>query len=1390
MSATTRNQVFSAVHTVGGLLPADMLVRISESKESKDVPGSGPADYHVIGPRRSVRDEAERHWDYLKAIWRELREKLPVSAEVHLPADPTGLAVDQWLEPLFNELGFGRITTVTAGAYRADSDPDRVFPISHHWHHVPVHMAAWNALLDKRPGGVGTVPPHSLLQECLNRREANLWGVLTNGRQLRLLRDSNALATASYVEFDLEAIFDGELFSEFVLLYRLLHVSRFETGDARVSSACWLEQWRTEAIASGTRALDHHRDGVQRAITTLGTGFLRHPANTDLRDNLDADGFHAALLRLAYRMIFLFVAEDREALHHPDASDDARKRYADYFSSARLRRHALRRQGTAHADQYAALRIVLDALGREDGRPEMGLPGLGGLFDDTTADAPLRDCALSNASLLEAVRHLSRVRDEKTARWRPVDYRNMGSEELGSIYESLLELVPKHSATERSFELVNRLGNDRKKTGSYYTPASLIETLLDSTLDPVIDDAQKRGEQAATAAGEPDPKETIVRELLSLTVCDPACGSGHFLVAAARRIAKRVAAVRESNPEPPPVAVRRALHEVVAHCVYGVDLNPMAVELAKVSLWLEALEPGKALGFLDAHIKHGNGLVGTTPTLMLDGIPNKAFKAVEGDDEKYARFLEKQNDQERKGQSGLFEVVVETKVSNTAFASGLRRIIAAPSGNLREVHAQQAAYVDWREKKEYVHARHIADAWCAAFMWRKTKDAPAPVTHEVFQALRDPEAQSASKATHDEIDDLRDLYRFFHWHLEFPEVFTVPEQVKAGDAVDPATGWSGGFSCVVGNPPWDKVDFEDKKYFSVVEPSIAAIAGTARRTRITEWEAENEQAGNPEAGRRYRQARRMVKSTFLFAGGSGAFPLCAKGLTAKGVNSLQTDQLFAERFATIAAPRSRFGCILPTAIATGAGAQYLFSDFTRRGAVAALYDFENRKPLFVGVDSRYKFCLLSLVGRDLREPAARFAFFLDDPADLHDAERGFALSPEEIALINPNSGTLPIFRTRRDADLTADIYRRIPVLWNETERGGNPWGITFKRLFDMTDDSDLFRTREELEGESWELCGNVFTRDGKRMLPLYEAKMVDFFNHRAADVVTSATAVNRKNQPRYLTPAELQDAARAALPLNWIAEQGLIATRRNGKDVEVPGVDLRLKELQWEREWLCGWCDVTASTNQRTAIPTFIPRTAVGHKFPLMVPAASSVLVASLISAQSSLVFDYVSRQKIGSTSMALFIWKQLPVPAPNVMAPHVSFLIPRIRELVYTALDMAPLARDLGDAGLPFRWDDSRRAQIRAELDAYFFHLYGISRDDADYILESFQSKTGGLKNNEIAKYGHYRTKDLVLAEYDRMAAAGVSLTTPLVDGENYTSTLTPPPGQGPRHPAEPKAA
>jgi hypothetical protein len=260
----------------------------------------------------------------------------------------------------------------------------------------------------------------------------------------------------------------------------------------------------------------------------------------------------------------------------------------------------------------------------------------------------------------------------------------------------------------------------------------------------------------------------------------------------------------------------------------------------------------------------------------------------------------------------------------------------------------------------------------------------------------------------------------------------------------------------------------------------------------------------------------------------------------------------------------------------------------------------------------------------------------------------------------------------------------------------------------------------------------------------------------------------------------------SAIPRYWVQETGNVQVVRSGREVDVPGVQEQLSATDWDRDWLLGWRDVARATDERTAIPAFIPRTAVGNKFHLMMPMGEPRTLATLAATQSSLVFDFISRQKIGGAAMGLFVWKQLPVPHPDALRLHLPFLLPRVLELVYVAYAMQGLARDLCDKGEPFRWDEVRRAQLRAELDAYFFHLYGIDRKDTNYILESFQSESGGLKNNEIAKFGEYRTKRLVLAEYDRMAVAGLSLETPLVEGglDGYRSTLTPPPGQGPRHP------
>ncbi|MFF7766075.1 Eco57I restriction-modification methylase domain-containing protein [Streptomyces massasporeus] len=1375
VTATRTALAFTAVTTVGGLLPADMLLRIAEAR---NLPGTKSADYGLPASV-PVRDEAERAWEYLKPLWRELRKALPSDPNTGAPAaDPTGRAGTDWLAQLFRKLDFGALTEVGDGGIPADSDAEKRFPVSHRHGPALVHLIPWNQELDKRPAA-GQVPAQSMLQDCLNRTEAHLWAVLTNGRRLRLLRDSSSFSTAAYVEFDLEALFDGELFSEFVLLYSLLHASRFAVPEGAAASGCWLEKWRTEAVTSGARALDQLRLGVQNALTVLGTGFLRHPENVRLREDVDPKALRDALLRLVYRLLFVFVAEDRGALLDPAAGERQREAYERYFSSARLRERARRRQGTAHGDQYEALRIVLDALGTEGGRPELGLPGLGGLFSHKEADAPLDGLKLSNEALLAAVRHLAQVRDVGARRWRAVDYRHLDAEELGSVYESLLELEPKHSATDRSFELIEVAGNSRKTTGSYYTPSSLIECLLDTTLDPVIDDAVKRGEERAAEAGRPDPADDIVAELLSLTVCDPACGSGHFLVASARRIAKRVASVRERNPEPTVDAMRHALHEVVARCIYGVDLNPMAVELAKVSLWIEAMEPGKPLGFLDAHVKQGNGLIGATPKLLADGVPDDAFKPIEGDDRKYAAGLVKRNKAQRGGQD---ELLFDTDAlpGNERYAAELARIVAAPADLLEQVRAQESAYQAYTESAAYVQDLHAADAWCAAFVWPKQEGAPEAPTDQVFRALRGRDQSAVPDDTHECILRLRDQYSFFHWHLEFPEVFSVPE---SGVGVQQGTGWAGGFDAVVGNPPWDSVSLPETEFFAVRAPEIAAINNTAARKKKIQ-----DLKDDPDTVRlfnEYEAAKRRVLGESHFWRTSGRFPLTGQG-------NLNLYALFSENDRILTSSRGCTGVIVPTGIATDARTQYFFKDLVTKGHLVALYGFENEDRIFPGVDHRVNFALLCMTGTGSLDSPISIAFRVRQVHQI--VECSYTLTGRDIRVLNPNTGTCPVFRSRRDAEITLGIYQRIPVLIDMTQiAGGNPWGLSFTQgLYNVSHDSHLLRpdaqngeTFDGLLKTGWALDGSILVRGEERLLPLYEAKMLHYYDHRFGTYEGQTEAqANVGTLPR-TTPAQHDDPNFAPLPRYWVPEQDTPTgkfDKKGGQEIKVSGVRSRLAAKSWDRDWVLGWRDVTNTGNERTLIAALAPAHGFGHPYPLAFPT-SPEQAPLLASAWSTMVCDYSVRQKIGGTHLTYSYFQQVPIPTPDQLTPHTDFIAPRVLELTYSAYDMAGFARDLGDTGTPFRWDEDRRAIIRAELDALFFHLYGITRDDTAYILDTFNV----TRDNDIKAHGEYRTKNLILAEYDRMAAAGLTLENPLTEGESgtYRSTLTPPPGQGPRHPA-----
>ncbi|WP_369699472.1 N-6 DNA methylase [Deinococcus sp. YIM 77859] len=960
------------------------------------------------------------------------------------------------------------------------------------------------------------------------------------------------------------------------------------------------------------------------------------------------------------------------------------------------------------------------------GLPFLGLPAFGGhLFEPY----PLLGYELANSDLYAAVRALSLIEEGRTT--RPVNFAGLDAEELGSIYESLLELHPEVNTATGTFRLSTAAGNERKTTGSYYTPSGLIELLLESALDPVI-------EEALT---QPDP----VAALKALKVVDPACGSGHFLLAAARRIGLALARAEHGVTHPSPQQLRAATREVIAHCIYGVDLNPMATELARVALWLESAVPGKPLAFLDHRLRSGNSLLGTTPELMRreDEIPEKmvkrvlkpavkavtlhlpdeAFAELEGDDKKTVSALKKRNKQEREdlierahGSQSLFDVGGDL--------SGLRRMVEAldriEPDTLEHVQAQESTWAAIQTHAEHQRLKTLADAWCAAFVAPRVPGAPAITTGTLRTLERDPQSLPEVTAL---VSELAEQYRFFHWHVEFPDVYA-----------------RGGFDCVLGNPPWEQIQLDPQEFFAVSRPDIANAPNMATRDRMIE----RLKSEDTKLYQAYLREKRRTEGLQHFIHSSGRYPKTSFG-------RLNTAPLFCELSKDSISATGICGLVVPTGIATDSFNQHFFNELIDTRRLRSLYDFENREGIFPGVHRSFKFCTLSVSGRARPNKAASFVFFALRPDDVRDPGKRFTLSPEEIALLNPNTRTAPVFRTARDAAITKGIYQRVPVLLNEAT-GENPWGVKFMLMFMMNTASRIFRTAAELEAEGWTLSGNRYVRGQAQMLPLYEAKLMHQFDHRFATYTQDGST-------RDMTAGEKADPTKLPLPRYWVSE-GEVEDRLIQRDKQGRVV------WEWGRDWLMGWRDITNATNERTFIGAVYPRRAAGDTFLQMLPDCPMSQIPALLGTLNSFAHDFAVRQKVGGTHLKYNVTRQLPVLPPSTFTPNLlAFITPRVLELTYTAHDLAGFARDLEYDGPPFVWDDERRFWLRAELDALYFHLYGVGRDDVDYIMETFPI----VRRKDEARYGTYRTKNAILEIFDEIARVGV---------EGYRTRLTPGPG------------
>ena len=1080
----------------GGLFPPDLLHRVAQGEGPA---GQRPRDFQ-LSPSARLADETQAAFSDVRSFWDAWQRR----------ADPDAVAREAFVEPLLERLGFRTLhfqrSNIEAGGasfdvHRRTHDAEDA---------APVHIVRADADLDRRAER-SSRSPNALLQDLLDRSEA-VWGILANGPQVRILRDSAGRSRRAWLQFDLKAMIEENAYADFALLYRLLHRTRFPWPEAPAHD-CPLERLYQQGVEEGGRVRDKLRDGVKRALETLGRALLAREGNDALREALernalDAAGFYRELLNFVYRLLFLMVTEERKLLAG-GGEPDKYEIFARHYGIGRLRQRADRqREADDYADLWIGLRQTFRVCRDEEAAAKVGLSPLNGELFGESACRSIELAECPNDALLEAVGCLSNYRAED-GRLRRVNYAHLDVEELGSVYESLLDYAPRISADRRGFHLA--AGSERKQTGSYYTPPELVRELVDSALVPVM-------QERLDAAPTPAEKE---RALLDLRVCDPAAGSGHFLLAAARRIAAELARIRAAGAEPDERERREALRDVVQQCIYAVDKNPLAVDLCKVALWIEAHAAGFPLSFLDHHVKHGDSLVGVLDLAVLDeGIPDGAYNPVAGDQKPAANSYKKRNREERKGQLSLGDDWDQARWEEAAAA--FARLGSRRQGTTTEVKAIESTYAQMREEGTLLHDLRVAcDTWTYAFF--APLQAPAadgldrvPAHNHLRTALAD---RSLHPILFREAEAAGREHPYFHWPVEFPDIVE-----------------NGGFDVVLGNSPWERIKLQEKEFFGArPEPQARDVADApnkAARQRLID-------ALPTRLADDFERTRRNAESSSLFVRQSGRFPLAGRG----DVNNYAA---FAELDRELISATGRVGMICPSGIAFDATTQAFFADLVNSHSIVSMFDFENREGVFPAVHRSYKFVLLTMTGAERPAAESEFAFFLHRTEQLREPgneRRRIPLTRDDFALFNPNTRTCPIFRSRRDMEIARKMYRKAGILWRDGEGADdhNPWGISFQRMFDMSNDSHLFYTQEQLEGVGCTLEGNHFALDDDLYLPLYEAKLFHQFDHRFATFADLPRSQIVKGNAREISPVEKSDFDLAVIPRYWVHESEVLA---------------------------------------------------------------------------------------------------------------------------------------------------------------------------------------------------------------------------------------------------------
>ncbi len=1253
-----------------------------------------------------------------------------------------------------------------------------------------VESKRWARPLDRASGRDEATAPSTQMLRYLRRIDDLTggrlrWGILTNGAKWRLYWAGARSVSEEFLEIDLGRVLAlggaGDLFASeadrdhwlrvfAVMFSREAFLKDGADGRGGVGRS-FHERARAEAAFYEARvAASLSKLVFEQVFPSLAAAIADAAPKAALQEVREAS------LVLLYRLLFLLYAEDRDLLPVSD------RRYDDYaLRPLRIEVGERVAQGDALSASASRIWNHIADLSRivDKGDSSVGIPPYNGGLFAAEAFPLLESVRIPDSVMAPALDALSFERSTGTRRY--INYRDLSVQQLGSIYERLLEYEIVRDDSGTLAVRPNLFA--RKNTGSYYTPDELVGLILDETLEPLIAE-RLEAFRKALARLEPKHAEDYRRRelrdsdpansILALRVCDPAMGSGHFLVSLVDTLADHVldamaeaAALGADLGYASPLAdkiediratilrnaraaewaideaqlddrhiVRRM---VLKRCVYGVDKNPMAVELAKVALWLHTFTVGAPLSFIDHHLRTGDSLFG----LWVRDAIDKA--GAQGGELLHIGPL--RNAASAAAQMRVIERLTDAEIGEAHKSAetyyGIRSQTAPLDSFLSTIHA-----LDWLDLKDKADKAAVR-AWL---------DGQFGDPILIMQGLVEPNAKKSGfrksgsddrvKAQRFTSEDLLDRLepilervralveeeRFLNWQVAFPGVWD---------------NWAGkerqgGFDAVVGNPPWDRIKLQQVEWFAARRPEIALAQRASDRSRMI---AGLKTDGDPlwtdfaHADARAADSARMARA-------SGHYPLLSRG-------DINLYSLFVERAHSLAKPEGMVGLLVPSGIASDLSASAFFREVATGAHLKALYDFENRRnrfslgPFFPDVDSRFKFA--ALIASPVRTfPAATCAFFLQDVRELANGERTFAISAADFANVNPNTGTAPIFRSRRDMALTTSIYSRLPVLVDRSGKGPvSTWPVKYVRMFDMTNDSHLFRTRAELETSegAWSTGGNRFRSAAGEWVPLYVGRMIHQFDHRAASVVVNEANLHNAALSGEVTPVMKADPAFLAMPQYWLPEAAAAS--------QMPTLAFR---------------DIARSTDARTMIASLIPSRASGNTAPLVLSDLSIADQALLLANLNAFVFDYVVRQKGQSTHLNWYIVEQLPIVPPDayvrMFGPKSAADIVReaVLELSYTAHDLAPFARDLGHVDPngeilpPFAWDEERRLRLRARLDALYFILYGVfdpadpaqGRDDVAYIYSTFPI----VEREEVARWGSYRSRDLCLAWINALMA------------------------------------